>query len=72
MMKRIVAAAAIAVCLWFTPALASTTETFDSSTDGWGISLIDSNGNSWSLGATFSASGGNPCAGSTSMSHRKP
>ena len=35
-------------------------ETFNSGTDGWGMSLIDSTGYSWSLTPTYSSTGGNP------------
>jgi len=59
-MKRMIAVAAVvAVFLWLGPAQAAM-ETFDSGTDGWGVTLIDSTGYSWSTAPTFSASGGNP------------
>src|SRR5208337_4552945 len=60
-MKRIIAAAAVvAICLWLAPAANAYTESFDSGADGWGMTLIDSTGYSWSAAPTFSASGGNP------------
>jgi len=60
-MKRIIAVAGVVTLfLWLAQAAHAALETFDSGTDGWGISLIDSSGYSWSAAPTFSASGGNP------------
>ena len=60
-MKRMIAVAAVvAVSLWLAPAAHASIETFNSGTDGWGMSLIDSTGYSWSLTPTYSSTGGNP------------
>jgi hypothetical protein len=64
MKKMIALAAAAALFLWLAPMANAYTETFDSGTDGWGVTLINFSDSTtpyfWSTTPTFSGSGGNP------------
>jgi hypothetical protein len=61
-MNRSIAAAAmlLALLLSFAPQASADLDTFASGSSGWQISLMDSNGYSWSTGPVYSSSGGNP------------
>jgi hypothetical protein len=54
------AAPFLAIVLLFTSMAGASIETFSSGADGWGTSLINTGGYSWSQAPTYSASGGNP------------